>query len=539
MKKKILSFLLLFVLLFTASGFATACRHDDGPSKKVDPNKTQLYVGVYEGAFGREWMEQLIVDFEAVYTDIQVWPTYEKDLYADAKLIENVKSSKEDLYFVSAITYSNYINKEVLADITDVVTTPLNESKYIISTEETKSIEEKINNPELVSYYNRDGKYYALPFYDAIFGLVYDVDLFESKRLYFNKAETGFIGNIEQPRSVGPDGKEGTYDDGLPKDLDQWKKLLDRMTDIGIIPMTWNGKNASYMERYLMSIWADYEGKANFDLNNTFSGEYTFPGDSQPTQITQENAYLLQKQEGKRQALSMAKLIASDTDYYSPNAILPSQTHTLAQNEFLTSSIKNQRIAMLVDATWWENEADLVFKGMADLNGNDYARGVRRFAFMPAPKGEGANEGTTLLSVSGMSVAFVNAYSQKMDAAKKFLSFAHLDENLRKFTKMTGVPRPYKYELTEEDRAAMSYFGNTLYDAYSDPDTEIVFNMIYTAPARLQMPSYFVDWSWGANLSDGPTKEPIKAFRADPTLTVDAYMQGMLDKYSDWAQKVG
>ena len=426
-----------------------------------------------------------------------------------------------------------------MADITDVVTTPLNESKYVISTEETKSIEEKINNPELVSYYNRDGKYYALPFYDAIFGLVYDVDLFESKRLYFNKAETGFIGNIEQPRSVGPDGKEGTYDDGLPKDLDQWKKLLDRMTDIGIIPMTWNGKNASYMERYLMSIWADYEGKANFDLNNTFSGEYTFPGDSQPTQITQENAYLLQKQEGKRQALSMAKLIASDTDYYSPNAILPSQTHTLAQNEFLTSSIKNQRIAMLVDATWWENEADLVFKGMADLNGNDYARGVRRFAFMPAPKGEGANEGTTLLSVSGMSVAFVNAYSQKMDAAKKFLSFAHLDENLRKFTKMTGVPRPYKYELTEEDRAAMSYFGNTLYDVYSDPDTEIVFNMIYTAPARLQMPSYFVDWSWGANLSDGPTKEPIKAFRADPTLTVDAYMQGMLDKYSDWAQKVG
>ena len=111
MKKKILSFLLFVVILFTASGFAVACNREGGPSKKVDPNKTQLYVGVYEGAFGREWAEQLIADFEAVYTDIQVWPTYEKDIYADAKLIENVKSAKEDLYFVSAITYSNYINK--------------------------------------------------------------------------------------------------------------------------------------------------------------------------------------------------------------------------------------------------------------------------------------------------------------------------------------------------------------------------------------------------------------------------------------------
>ena len=537
MKKKLISLLLVIVVLFGAAGFA-ACNKDDVPEKEVDPNKTQLYVGIYEGAFGRTWAEELIKDFEAVYTDIQVWPTYEKDMYADAKLIENVKSAKEDLYFVSAITYANYINKGVVADITDVVTTPLNESKYIVSTEETKSIEEKINNPELVSYYNREDKYYALPFYDAIFGLVYDVDLFDAKRLYFNAAETGFIGSLEQPRSVGPDGKADTYDDGLPKNLAQWETLLNRMTDIGIIPMTWNGKNASYMERYLMSVWADYEGKANFDLNNTFSGEYTFAGDLNPTVISQENAYLLQKQEGKRQALSLAKLIASDTDYYSPNAILPSQTHTLAQNEFLTSALKNQRIGMLVDATWWENEADLVFSGMADLNGSSYARGTRRFAFMPAPKDAGASEGTTLLSVSGMSVAFVNAYSQKMDAAKKFLAFAHLDENLRKFTRLSGVPRPYTYALTEDDRAAMSYFGNTLYDVYSDPDTEIVFNMIYTAPARLSMPSYFTDWSWGANLSDGPTREPIKAFREDPTLTVDAYMQGMLSKYSDWDQKI-
>lgn len=547
MKKKLFKVLAVaFAAVLSLSVFTACGEKAESNNKPVDNTKTQLYVGVSDGGYGQKWINDLIERFEAVYTDIQVWPTFEKDLFSDTSLYMNMASRSEDLYFVSAITYQNYINSGLLADMTDLVTTPMNESPYVTS-DETESIEGKLCDDTLRDYYKTsDEKYYAIPFTHAFFGLVYDVDLFDAKRLYFNQDGTGFITSLDQPRSLGPDGKTGlegnvdySADDGLPSNIDQLKTLFDRMVDIGVTPMTWNGKNTNYMERYLMSLWADYEGEYNFNLNNTFEGEYTFAGESNPTPINQSNAYLLQRQKGKAHALEIAKLIASNPDYYSKNALLPSQTHILAQDEFLTSTLTNESIAMLVDATWWENEASGIFSEMADLGGSGYAKGQRRFAFLPTPKAEGASQNTTLLSVSGHSVAMISANTTKLEAAKKFIAFAHTDANLAAFTKETGVIRPFNYEIPQQDLDTMTPFAKSIFNVYNRPDTDVVYNTVYSAPARINMPSYFVDWSWGAELSGGPTKEPIKAFREDKNLTVAQYVEGMVKMYDDWKTVIG
>ena len=43
--KKLLSLLLTFVIVFSCVG----CSDDEDGTKKVDPTKTQLYVGIYDG----------------------------------------------------------------------------------------------------------------------------------------------------------------------------------------------------------------------------------------------------------------------------------------------------------------------------------------------------------------------------------------------------------------------------------------------------------------------------------------------------------
>lgn len=111
------------------------------------------------------------------------------------------------------------------------------------------------------------------------------------------------------------------------------------MKQKGITPFTWCGGDGGYRMDLLNEVWLRYEGYANFNLNNTFNGEYTFPESrltaeeaaewnattnsdgSQTVKITAENGYLLQKQEGKLVALNFAKDILSDTAYYSVSGL--------------------------------------------------------------------------------------------------------------------------------------------------------------------------------------------------------------------------
>ena len=46
---------------------------------------------------------------------------------------------------------------------------------------------------------------------------------------------------------------------------------------------------------------------------------------------------------------------------------------------------------MLVEGTWWENEAQSTYKDMVDAMGDSYSQQNRKFAIMPLPKVD-ANE---------------------------------------------------------------------------------------------------------------------------------------------------
>lgn len=96
-----------------------------------------------------------------------------------------------------------------------------------------------------------DGKthYYAIPHYSAYTGIIYDIDLFDENLYYFAKTPTGsaleelFVADNTVARSAGPDGVEGTDDDGLPATYDEFFKLCEYIKQGAATPLVWTGAN--------------------------------------------------------------------------------------------------------------------------------------------------------------------------------------------------------------------------------------------------------------------------------------------------------
>lgn len=547
--KKLFSIVLCLILAISTFS-ALGCRREPDDDHEIDETKTQLYVGNYYGALGNEWYDEVIKRFEADNPTVQVWIDDDTDVYTDNNLINRLgTNARQDIYFQNGITYQTYANSGKLADLTELVTTPMN--KLFVEEgqegifEETYTIEENMNDT-LANYYKTDdGKFYAIPFYDAIFGLIYDIDLFESKKLYFrdgyeNSAtdDACFITSLSQKKSAGPDGEYDTADDGLPATFSQFKKLVTIMKGRGVTPFMWN-KHINYRQRYLLSIWADYEGKENFDINNSFSGSYTFTGDSAPTQITEYNAHLLMDQRGHAYALEYADFIVSDPLNYYSYSFDPANTQSMAQDVYLDSSRKNEPIGMMIEANWFENEARGTFADMAKTYGEQYARGTRRFGFMPVPKADdgSSNAGTTLLGVSGHSVAVIDNASPNKELAMKFLAYCQTQFALSEFTAVTGVARPYDYDLTDAQWNNMTNLAQTTWDLYKSEDVDICYNNIYSSEYKLANSGNYTYWGWYTNIDGTEYNEPFDTFFSHSDLTVNDYLEGTKIWASNYVKK--
>ena len=354
---------------------------------------------------------------------------------------------------------------------------------------------------------------------------------------YFNTDGELLCDSNNVELSAGPNGISGDYDDGLPATVSQWKHMLDTMSISGITPYTWTGMYTYYRQRYLTSLWADYEGKTNFDLNMSLNGKYTFDGDSTATTITTQNGYLLQNQKGKEFALDMAKYII-ENNYYTSDAFDSVNTHQMAQQSYLLSAVntKANRIAMILEGGWWESGAKEFFNTMSARYGEEYGYGQRRFGFMPTPKADDGSsaEGTTLISSTGNSFICISSKTSQAKLAKDFLKFVHSDESLRTFTRVTGSVRPYDYELTEDDKKAMTYYSNMMFEIYNAETTKISHITLFDNDVFVKEPTYLgnTNWFWGADINNAVYTDPFYEFSQDASLTVKKYTDGMKAKYS-------
>ena len=66
-----------------------------------------------------------------------------------------------------------------------------------------------------------------MPHYQRYSAITYDIDVFDSKNLFFDEAGELTKKSTDTGRGKGPDNQPGTFDDGLPATYEQFYKLCE------------------------------------------------------------------------------------------------------------------------------------------------------------------------------------------------------------------------------------------------------------------------------------------------------------------------
>ena len=536
--KKICAVIATLLMSVIAIGSFSSCgkkiKKDDG----YDPTKANISVATYNGGVGYQWLEDAARRFEKKYENathfeegrkgVKISVDKDKHIYTGQNL--STSALTKDIYFTEGVDYYEFVNANKVADISDVITGSL--SQY----GETGTIEDKLDTSFKSYLTAKDNKYYMLPFYDAFYGFVYDVDLFEDEGFYYDK-EGDFLAlrdesqreTFEKNKANGPDGVHGTYDDGLPATYDQFKALLDQIVAKSYIPFCYSGSYNDYVSKACRAFIVDYEGYDAFRLNYTFDGKAKLVKDikddgtvvTEEVVITQKNGYELQRQAGKYYALKMQEDIFGTVKYIG--GIWNAFDYTVAQSEFIKSKYMSERYAMLVEGIWWENEATPTFTDLETQRGEK--KESRRFGFLPMPKVNDSLAGPQTMLSANRSFGFINKNAQNMELAKEFMRFLHTDAEMSKFNAKTSISRSLKYEVTSEDAKTATYFGKELIKMRKQA------NVVYPY-SSLQMvinnSAAFTESAWFMNSSvEGVTlNNPFDAFK-NGTADAKEYFNGL------------
>lgn len=533
MKKNLIALMMVLAVLLTL--FAGCGTVEDEPGvdvKPADTSKAQLTVATWDGGLGSQWLKDAAEKFEELYKDATNFEEGKTGVEINIVASRSFDGAAmaftpltHDVYFVEGVDYVAMINNKQLADITDVMTEPL--TAY----GESGTIAEKLDSSLDEFLTCLDGNYYAVPFYETYYSFAYDLDLWDAKSYYF--AANGGWTNADGDLAAGPDGISGTSDDGMPATYEDFGKLIARIKDTGVLPFVTASNAQDYVANLLYEYYADYEGYEQMMLGFTFDGTATDLIDVSAdgtvtklgdTAITTDNAYMLTKQTGRYEVLQFAEdILLSGSDNYK---II--DTHTNAQKTFIRGGIANDSpVAMIIEGTWWENEAKSAF---ADLEDAGYER--HNYAVMPMPKANEDEIGqkANWLAMSN-SYGFIANNTDQLELAKEFLMFLHTDENLSAFTGEVNMTRALNYEILPEDEAKLTTYTRSILELKANSD---IIYPISTVDEIMNNGILFnsFGWAWNCDISGYEFKNPWLYFKDESDTSAETYFAGLYNFYN-------
>lgn len=473
MKRKfIISSISIIACAFCLATLAS-CKPSKGGNQHSSDGKAVIYIGTYDGGVGYEWINTICNRFNeqfADYTDSQLESQGLKGVEFrvdpnESYYGENLESGlTADIYFTEMVDYAYYARKGLFLDVTDVVTSDLSDVG------DTGSIADKLDDSFKTFLTCVDNKYYGLPFYEGFYNLMYDVDVFDKEQLFFDA--DGTIGETSESTNLskGPDNVSGTWDDGLPTTYEEFDELMDNLSG-NYTPIVLTGGTTSYVDRYIQNHFVNFEGKEQSMLNYNFNGTAKNLGtvdtsgvvkkDARTTPINQySDGVELQRQLGKYHALDFLK------NHMMNGNLKTASSHKEAQKDFVSTKYGNNQkeyaYGLIVEGSWWENEASTYLKADETKGGGKLNR---RFGVLPIPKDseEQLGEKQTMISLNS-SFCFVAGNTTYPELSKKVFKFFHTNKSLSSFTATTSATRAFSYTIEESDEANCSYFAHQLMD---------------------------------------------------------------------------
>lgn len=199
----------------------------------------------------------------------------------------------------------------------------------------------------------------------------------------------------------------------VPETFDELLALAETIKEEGrgVKPFTWPGQYSAYWNFVVYNWWAQIEGLDGMKEFYEFGSPEVF------------------KQEGKLKALQAFELLIGDQSN-SMNGV-NGLIHTNSQMYFI-----NGIAAMIPNGIWIESEMQHVIPDGF------------RMKMMQTPTLEGAKEPLINNPQLGDFIV-VPKHAKNLELAKDFLRMMATDEALMLYTKLTGTPRPFKYDPTQ------------------------------------------------------------------------------------------
>ena len=518
MKRRFAAAIATLLIAATAVGCGTVINPD------IDKDKTYLYVMAYDGGFGTDWLEKVAARFEDKYKDYKIGDKVgvKVDIEATrdtgATVFSKMAVQSKDVYYLffgEGGSYSDFLSRDYLLDITDVLTEkPDNQEHSILSALDS----------QLKEYYGvksgNEEKIYAVPYTTSFTHISYDEELFYNEGLFLTreydqngnegKVDNYLITKVSQNvadtnkkysdiveeggkkyvktakgdyLSMGPDGEYGTYDDGMPRTFKEFFNLCEYMAnETQVLPFLFfggNGKGEAYLRQALVNVAATVNGfdnvKTQYTMNGTLDNLISVNDDGSVSPLKAEtltpdnssgNALSQFRQEGYYRAYEFAKKIFDNDSKYCHTECFGPDDQFHAQETFMLSVKDKSKAAFLVDGTWWEHEAAESANNIADEYGEGYRLVNRRFKLLNMPKYSLKDVGKKSTVVSGASDAFILSKidESKKELAKKFLQMSLTDEGNAEYTVTTGLPRPYAYTLSDAQYASLTTMQKGLWE---------------------------------------------------------------------------
>ncbi len=509
MMKKFLTMLLCLVVSFSA--VACGGGNEDGPKE----GQVVLEFILPDTGIGTEWLKSANQRFMAMnvnkpYADKV--GVYCKITPGDANFA-TMASDAYHVYFKERNErISNVVKTGTLLNIDEIVRNPYDDRDGV-----KLSMDDKIPEEHKSYFQSEEGEYYALPYNECYAGLTYDKRLFDLNGYYFAKPGQGtkwpcakygtnyefIIPYDEDAKTCGPDGVEGTVDDGLPSSYYELLTLCELLKIEGVSPFQLTGEHLHYGTLLLGGLFASLQGfekaRGYFDLEGEvevitgFTNEnllgtisYLKKPRTKKVTITEETGYYISQSVEKYYAYALLEIIHRE-GYWSVNHVKDTYSHIDAQQDFIYSGYgDNEKMGMLIEASYWYNESTIrdnfkYFYMDYDVPNND-----REVAWMNLPvnisnvvTGEDATatydgitesvkgEKPVLLDVSRSVVVF-NKRAQEdpavYEALVDWIYFFNSDEELSNYTIESGMAKPYNYEVNTADAATWNSFEKGVWD---------------------------------------------------------------------------
>ncbi len=430
--KKLIALLIAVLLClgaFTACGGNGTTNVDDpengGSLEGVtfDSRSGEMYKDTKEGkerikisytpGFGQGWIRQMA---RAFLLD-EIGEGYYMVLDSDSELTTAVSSKLEsgmnlsDIYFPLASNWYNYSALGYLENLDDLynMTVP----------GESVTVLEKLNGAWKdygKAICNQETHYYVFPGNENITGIVYNKTLFD---------EYGW----EVPETV--------------EELNTLCAKIVTDTKGTIAPFVYPGTvGGGYWDFVGTNWWLQISGTEKLDEFMKFESPDVFK--TTPTSLSY----------GKLKSLeTFEEVIVANRKTYTLTGSA-SKSHLLAQVSFL-----NRQAAMIPNGNWIEKES------LAEMEDEV------RMMYTPRIDGAQQDENGKYLTYnySGQpDYMLIPAQAKNKEGAKKFLAFMCKDEILKKYTSLTGTPRPFEYDISE---CETSDFIKSCLDIWSNSTT--------------------------------------------------------------------